>query len=75
MEYVTKTQIAFGQRLGLDLAGKSVGEAQAMIEDAIQRDFILDHDLGAPTPARSRGRGSAIGVGLEAPPPGRNGAG
>jgi hypothetical protein len=50
MEYVTKTQITFGQRLGLDLAGKSVGEAQAMIEDAIQRDFLLDHDLGAPTP-------------------------
>ena len=49
MEYVTKAQIAFGQRLGLDLAGKSVGEAQAMIEDAIQRDFLMDEDLGSPT--------------------------
>lgn len=50
MEYVTKAQIAFGQRLGLDLAGKSVGEALAMIEDAIQRDFLSDQDLGTPTP-------------------------
>ncbi len=50
MDYVNKAQIAFGQRLGLDLAGKSVGEARAMIEDAIQRDFLTDEDLGSPTP-------------------------
>ncbi|MGH6792653.1 MAG: hypothetical protein ACRECF_07945 [Methyloceanibacter sp.] len=49
MEYVTKAQIEFGQRVGLDLAGKSVGEAQATIEDVIQRDFLLDKDLGSPT--------------------------
>jgi hypothetical protein len=50
MEYVNKAQIAFAQRLGLDLAEKSVGEAHAMIEDAIQRDFFQDTDLGSPTP-------------------------
>jgi hypothetical protein len=50
MRHVTEAQIAFGKRLGLELVGKSVGEALAMIEDAIQREFLADHDLGAPTP-------------------------
>jgi hypothetical protein len=50
MHYVTGSQLAFGLRLGLDVAGKSVGEALAMIEDLVERDFLLKEDLGAPTP-------------------------
>ena len=50
MHHVTGSQLAFGRRLGLDFAGKSVGEALAMIEDLVERDFLLKEDLGAPTP-------------------------
>jgi hypothetical protein len=39
MNFVTGAQIQFGRRIGLDLAGKTVGVAQAMIEDAIDRQF------------------------------------
>jgi hypothetical protein len=39
-----------GQRLGLELQGKSVSEALAMIDDVIDRDFLGQSDLGAPTP-------------------------
>lgn len=50
MQSVSKKQIVFGQRLGLDLEGRSVSEALAMIHDAIARDFLGLSDLGAATP-------------------------
>ena len=50
MNFVTEAQIQFGRRIGLDLAGKTVGVAQAMIEDAIDRQFYGRNDLGEPTP-------------------------
>jgi hypothetical protein len=46
---VNERQIGFGKRLGLELDGKSVGVAQAMINDAIQRGFYGKNDLGSPT--------------------------
>jgi hypothetical protein len=49
MNFVTETQIQFGRRIGLDLAGKTVGVARAMIEDAIYCQFYGRNDLGAPT--------------------------
>jgi hypothetical protein len=49
MQCVNEAQVAFGQRLRLDLNGKSVGEALAMIHDAIQLDFFADPELGSPT--------------------------
>ena len=50
MRHVTEAQIAFGRRLGLDLTGKSLGEAEAMIFDVIRREFQGMTDLGSPTP-------------------------
>jgi hypothetical protein len=50
MKFVTEAQIEFGRRLGLDLAGKTVGVARAMIEDAIDCQFYGKNDLGQPTP-------------------------
>jgi hypothetical protein len=50
MRLVTEAQIIFGKRLGLDLSGKPVGEAKAMIFDVIERDFHGTTDLGTPTP-------------------------
>jgi hypothetical protein len=50
MRYVTEAQIAFGRRLGLDLTGKALGEAEAIIFDVIRRDFHGMTDLGSPTP-------------------------
>jgi hypothetical protein len=46
---VTDAQIQFGKRLNLELGGKSVGVAYAMVGDAIQRSFFGKNDLGAPT--------------------------
>jgi hypothetical protein len=50
MSFVTEAQIQFGRRIGLDLAGKSVGVARAMIEDAIHCQFYGRNDLGKATP-------------------------
>jgi hypothetical protein len=50
MNFVTEAQIQFGRRIGLDLAGKTVRVAQAMIEDAIHCQFYARNDLGEPTP-------------------------
>jgi hypothetical protein len=50
MKVTTEAQIEFGRRLGLDLAGKTVGVARAMIEDAIDCQFYGRNDLGQPTP-------------------------
>jgi len=50
MKPVSDDQIAFGRRLGLQLEGKSVTEALAMIHDAIDRDFLNLSDLGEATP-------------------------
>jgi hypothetical protein len=50
MRRFSNEQIAFGQRLGLDLEGKSVSEALALIHDTIDRDFLGLSDLGAATP-------------------------
>ena len=47
---VSETQIAFGRRIGLELSDKSIGVAQAMINDAIQQGFFGRNDLGTPTP-------------------------
>jgi hypothetical protein len=47
MRYVTDAQIAFGRRLGLDLTGKTLGEAEAMIFDVVRRDFHGMTDLGS----------------------------
>ena len=46
---VGEAQVAFGNRLGIDLSGKSVGVARAMIEDVIERDFSGETNLGSPT--------------------------
>jgi hypothetical protein len=50
MKFITEAQIQFGRRVGLDLAGKSVSVARAMIEDAIHCQFYGRNDLGEPTP-------------------------
>jgi len=50
MQSVSDEQIAFGRRLGLDLEGKSVSEALAMIHDVIDRDFLNLSDSGEATP-------------------------
>lgn len=50
MQPISDEQIAFGRRLGLDLEGKSVSEALAMIYDAIDRDFLNLVGLGEATP-------------------------
>ena len=50
MSFVTEAQIQFGRRIGLDLAGKTVGVARAMIEDAVDRQFYGRNDLSEPTP-------------------------
>ena len=46
---VTKTQIEFGKRLGLDLNGQSVGVAIARIEDEISRQFWGKTELSSPS--------------------------
>ena len=53
MQPVSDEQITFGHRLGLDLDGKSVSEALAMIHDAIDRDFLGLSDLGGATQKQS----------------------
>jgi hypothetical protein len=50
MQTVNDEQIDFGRRLGLDLNGKSVSEALAMLHDAVDRDFLKLSDLGKATP-------------------------
>ena len=50
MNLVTETQIDFGRRLGLDLSGKTVGVALAMIHDTMDTQFHGRNDLGRPTP-------------------------
>jgi hypothetical protein len=50
MQPVSDEQVAFGRRFGLDLEGKSVSEAVAIIHDVIDRDFRGLSDLGAATP-------------------------
>ena len=50
LRYEIEKQIQFGRRIGLDLAGKTVGIARAMIEDAIDCQFYGRNDLGEPTP-------------------------
>jgi len=50
MEFVSEAQIEFGRRIGLDLRGKSVAVARAMIEDQILSQFYGRNDLGNPTP-------------------------
>jgi hypothetical protein len=50
MQRVSNEQIAFGRRLGLNLEGKSVSEALALIHDTIDRDFLKILDLGEATP-------------------------
>ena len=47
MSFVTEVQIQFGRRIGLDLVGKTVGVARAMIEDAIDCQFHGRNDLVA----------------------------
>ncbi len=49
MQSVTDAQIAFGRRLGLDLSWMSISEAEAMIQDTIDREFFGQSDLGAAT--------------------------
>lgn len=49
MKIVNDSQIAFGISLGLDLTGKSVRVAQAMIEDLIDTQFHGRNDLGRPS--------------------------
>ena len=49
MQSVTEAQIAFGRRLGMDLSGISTSEADAMIQDTIDREFFGEANLGAPT--------------------------
>lgn len=50
MKPVTEAQIEFGHRLGIDLSGRSINVALAMIEDSIDTQFHGRNDLGAPTP-------------------------
>jgi hypothetical protein len=50
MRPVSEEQITFGRRLGLDLHGKSISEALAMIHDVIDRDFLNLSDSGEATP-------------------------
>jgi hypothetical protein len=50
MQPVSDQQIAFGRRLGLDLEGKSISEALAMIHDVIDRDFLNLSDSSEATP-------------------------
>lgn len=49
MNIVTETQIQFGRRIDLDLTGKTIGVARAIIEDAIYCQFYGRNELGAPT--------------------------
>jgi len=49
MKVVNEAQVQFGRNLGLDLAGKTVGVAQAMIEDAIDTQFYGRNDLSTPS--------------------------
>lgn len=46
---VNEKQIEFGRQIGIDLAGRSLNVARAMIADVIQRDFSGLPDLGSPT--------------------------
>jgi hypothetical protein len=50
MDHVSDVQIAFGKKLGLDLIGKTVGEAHAMILDVIDREFSCLPNTNRPTP-------------------------
>jgi hypothetical protein len=50
MSFVTEAQVRFGRRIGLDLQGKTLGVARAMIEDAIDSQFYDRNNLGEPTP-------------------------
>jgi hypothetical protein len=48
MQRVNEDQIAFGRLLDLELEGKSISEALAMLHDVVDRDFLGQSDLGAP---------------------------
>ena len=50
MNLVTEAQIEFGRRFSLDLYGKTVGVALAMVQDAVDTQFHGRNDLGEPTP-------------------------
>lgn len=49
VQLVNDSQIAFGERLGLNLKGKSVGVAWAEIDDAVTIGFHGACDLGSPS--------------------------
>jgi hypothetical protein len=49
-DLVSSDQVAFGKRLGLELDGKSVSEAYALILDMIDKDFFNITELGSATP-------------------------
>ncbi|MGB6213576.1 hypothetical protein [Pseudomonas mandelii] len=49
IQLTSKSQISFGKRLGLDLAGKSTGVARAEIDDALTINFHGVNDLGSPS--------------------------
>lgn len=46
IQLTNDSQIAFGERLGLNLKGKSVRVARAEIDDALAIEFDGIHDLG-----------------------------
>jgi hypothetical protein len=50
IELCSEAQVAFGNRLGLDLGGKSVGVARAEISDMIATDFDGVTNTGAASP-------------------------
>ncbi|MBU1285944.1 MAG: hypothetical protein KJ989_19470 [Gammaproteobacteria bacterium] len=49
VQLTNDSQIAFGERLGLNLKGKSVGVARAEIDDAIAIEFHGAHDFDSPS--------------------------
>lgn len=50
VQLVNEAQLAFGELLGFDLRGCSVGVARAKIEDVISTRFWGHSDLGHPSP-------------------------
>jgi len=48
-EPVNDAQIEFGKKIGLNLSGKSIGVAKAIIEDAFDIQFNGINDLGQPS--------------------------
>ena len=49
IQLTNEAQVSFGERLGLDLDGKSLGVARAEIDDAIALLFYGNTDLGQPS--------------------------